>query len=290
MYKIIGADQKEYGPVTADQLNQWLAEGRVNSQTKVCPAGGSEWKTLGELPEFSLRFNTPPPLTGSPSFTSPSATNTKTSGMAVASLILGILGLVTCGVSALVGLILGIIAMGRIKKNGGALTGHGLALAGTIVSGVFLLLIPLWAAMLLPALARAKQRAQTIACVNNMKQLALAVRIYSSDHTNMPPAATWCDALKPELGVGEKVLQCPAAMHEQRCNYAYNARLDGLEEDKINPQTVLFFETDGGWNVSGGPELMLRKSRHGRIYVVAFADGSVQQLREQQLSTLRWNP
>src|SRR5256884_2188133 len=34
MYKIIGADQKEYGPITADQVRQWMAEGRANGQTQ----------------------------------------------------------------------------------------------------------------------------------------------------------------------------------------------------------------------------------------------------------------
>jgi hypothetical protein len=57
MYKIIGADQKEYGPVSAEQLRQWLAEGRVNTQTQVLPEGASEWKKLGDLPEFA---GTPP--------------------------------------------------------------------------------------------------------------------------------------------------------------------------------------------------------------------------------------
>ena len=53
MYKIIGADQKEYGPVSAEQLRQWLAEGRVNVQTQVLPEGATEWTTLGRLPEFA---------------------------------------------------------------------------------------------------------------------------------------------------------------------------------------------------------------------------------------------
>jgi hypothetical protein len=53
MYKIIGADQKEYGPVSAEQLRQWLAEGRVNVQTQVLPEGATEWTTLGSLPEFA---------------------------------------------------------------------------------------------------------------------------------------------------------------------------------------------------------------------------------------------
>jgi prepilin-type processing-associated H-X9-DG protein len=214
----------------------------------------------------------------------------KTSGLAIASLVLGILGFFTCGIGAIVGLILGIMAMSQVKKSNGLIGGYGIALAGTIISAVFLLMIPLDLAMLLPALSKAKQRAQTINCVNNMKQLALAARIYSGDHgDHFPPAATWCDAIKPNVG-SERVFQCPAGDPNQRCHYGYNARLDGVDEKTINPDTVLFFEIAGGWNVNGGPELMLRKSRHGRTYVVAFADGSVQQMSADRLASLRWNP
>jgi hypothetical protein len=39
MYKIIGADGKEYGPITADQLRAWIVEGRANAQTKVLMEG-----------------------------------------------------------------------------------------------------------------------------------------------------------------------------------------------------------------------------------------------------------
>ena len=62
MYKIIGADQKEYGPVTAEQLRQWLAEGRVNAQTQVLPEGATEWKRIGDLPEFAATTPTPGPI------------------------------------------------------------------------------------------------------------------------------------------------------------------------------------------------------------------------------------
>ena len=48
MYKIIGADQKEYGPVSAEQLRQWIAEGRVNGQTKVQAADATEWQTMAD--------------------------------------------------------------------------------------------------------------------------------------------------------------------------------------------------------------------------------------------------
>jgi hypothetical protein len=53
MYKIIGGDQKEYGPVTADELRQWISEGRLNGQSRVWAEGTSEWKALSAFPEFA---------------------------------------------------------------------------------------------------------------------------------------------------------------------------------------------------------------------------------------------
>jgi hypothetical protein len=50
MYKIIGADGKEYGPISAEVLRQWLDEGRANGQTKVLPEGATEWKTIADVP------------------------------------------------------------------------------------------------------------------------------------------------------------------------------------------------------------------------------------------------
>jgi hypothetical protein len=60
MYKIIGADQKEYGPVSAEQIRQWVAEGRVNAQTLVRPEGETEWKPLSTFPEFSAPLGAAP--------------------------------------------------------------------------------------------------------------------------------------------------------------------------------------------------------------------------------------
>src|SRR5437016_9096782 len=69
MYRIIGTDGKEYGPVTADQVRQWITEGRANAETKALPEGATEWKRLGELPEFAAALAArtgampPPPIT-----------------------------------------------------------------------------------------------------------------------------------------------------------------------------------------------------------------------------------
>ncbi len=51
-YKILGSDQKEYGPVTLEQLRQWMAEGRVNAQTMVQPEGATDWKPVSNFPEL----------------------------------------------------------------------------------------------------------------------------------------------------------------------------------------------------------------------------------------------
>jgi len=76
--------------------------------------------------------------------------------------VLGVLGLFTCGGTALFGLILGIIAMVKVGNSRSELRGKGLALAGVIVSGVFLLMVPIFAALLLPALAGAHNEARLI--------------------------------------------------------------------------------------------------------------------------------
>ncbi|MDB6113559.1 MAG: hypothetical protein JWQ62_504 [Lacunisphaera sp.] len=53
MFTILGADGKEYGPVTAGKLHEWIAGGRANLQTKARRDGETEWKILADFPEFS---------------------------------------------------------------------------------------------------------------------------------------------------------------------------------------------------------------------------------------------
>jgi hypothetical protein len=286
MYKIIGADGKEYGPVSTEQLHQWLREGRVNSQTQIQPEGAADWQPLSALPEFAAELS-PSAATPPPGVT-PTG-QAKTSGMAITSLVLGILGLFSCGITALFGLVLGIIALVKIRNSQGRLSGNGLAIAGIIVSGIFLLILPLYAAMMLPALAKAKERAQTINCVNNVKQLGLAVKMYAADNNDQfPPASKWCDAIQAYVQ-SPKPFQCPADSN-LHCAFAYNRKLDGLKEGDIDPQTVLFFESSAGWNAAGGRELFGAHKHSRTRIVVGFADGSVQQLPRSQLESLRWEP
>jgi len=63
MYTIIGGDGREYGPVSADQLRQWIATGRANGATRTKAAGSEEWKPLAEFAEFSFLAASAAPAT-----------------------------------------------------------------------------------------------------------------------------------------------------------------------------------------------------------------------------------
>src|SRR5215471_12631870 len=66
MYRVIGGDNKQYGPVTADELRRWIVEGRLSRQSLVQVEGSGEWKPLTSLPEFmeALRAQAGGPVAG----------------------------------------------------------------------------------------------------------------------------------------------------------------------------------------------------------------------------------
>ncbi len=72
MYYIQGADQKEYGPVSADQLRQWITENRLNRFSPARADGESLLKTLGDFPEFADVLGALPAAPASASSTEPS--------------------------------------------------------------------------------------------------------------------------------------------------------------------------------------------------------------------------
>lgn len=89
MYKIIGADGRQYGPIAADQIRRWIAERRVNAQTLAQSEGSTEWKPMISFPEFSSDFGAAPPP-GPGSAHNPRASNKIPAG--ICAILLGGLG------------------------------------------------------------------------------------------------------------------------------------------------------------------------------------------------------
>src|ERR1035441_693214 len=65
---------------------------------------------------------------------------------------------------------------------------------------VVIAIIGILAALLLPALSKAKARAQRTACLNNLKQINLAVQLYAGDNHDTLPAAPNTDAFFDGIG------------------------------------------------------------------------------------------
>ena len=176
-------------------------------------------------------MNDQPPLVSSvnPSPSKPS----KTSGLAVASLVLGILGL-TCIlpiIGPLLAIIFGIVALNQISKSGGQIAGQGQAIAGLITGGVSLVMIPiiiLMVAIALPNLIQARERARAGQCLNNVKGISLACAMYANDNSGKLPRNF--DDLK-EVLTSTRIFICPSAKDQTHYSYAFTGVTNRFQED-----------------------------------------------------------
>jgi prepilin-type processing-associated H-X9-DG protein len=110
---------------------------------------------------------------------------TKTSRLAIAAFVLGVLSLFTLGITAIPAVVLGIISLVRIEKSGGRLTGANFGVLGIVVPVIAILML----GILLPALARVRQIDLRTTCGSNLAGIGKAMTIYANDYQDQFPRA-----------------------------------------------------------------------------------------------------
>ncbi len=183
----------------------------------------------------------------------------QTSGLAIASLVLGILGF-TC-FSILTGipaLILGIISLGKINKSSGAVTGKGMAIAGIVLGSLSILWLPIMAGFLVPTLMKARSAADEVRCQSNMRELSKLVQMYAATHGGAVPATL--AELKDEEASLDRFTRCPS---DTDPGPSYELLQGGKRFDDLPPSSVLLREI---------------RPNHRESRNVVSADGSVERL------------
>ncbi len=110
------------------------------------------------------------------------------SGLAVASLVLGIASLIGGCITGVPAIIMGAVALNKITKSNGTLEGKGMAITG-LALGAFLAITgtAFLAGLLLPAYNVAAQKAHLIQSSSNARQIVLVLRNYAGDHNGSFP-------------------------------------------------------------------------------------------------------
>ncbi|HEX2949914.1 MAG TPA: DUF1559 domain-containing protein [Armatimonadota bacterium] len=142
---------------------------------------------------------------------------------------------------------------------------------------VVIAIIAILAAILFPVFAKAREKARQTQCVNNQKQMATAVQMWSQEHEEKFPAAAtfWTD-----IDVPAKVKQCPTAGKTVANAYVYSNFLAGKALGDIADPTHEMLVADGQHTASTAQpydNIAYTKAdlamRHQNNIVVAFADG-----------------
>lgn len=109
-----------------------MNEETTGGKGQIARQGAAGQGIPGSVPPVSLSGVMP----GAP--TAPPYPPESASGLAIASLVLSVSGFSFCGITAVVGIILGAVELGKIKRGESAPAGRNLALAGVIIGSVVL--------------------------------------------------------------------------------------------------------------------------------------------------------
>ena len=142
-YKIKGTGGAEYGPVSTEELQQWVAQNRCTRESLVEVDGSGEWVPLATLPEFQDAFAAPPAPAPAPASAEGeggvSTVIPYKNAPALIAYYVGVFCIICPPLLCFPAIILGVIGLRRVKENP-EVKGTAHAWIG-ILSGSFFLLL-----------------------------------------------------------------------------------------------------------------------------------------------------
>jgi prepilin-type processing-associated H-X9-DG protein len=146
---------------------------------------------------------------------------------------------------------------------------------------VVIAIIAILAAILFPVFAKAREKARQSSCLNNQRQIAVAILMYVQDHDEVLPdhSNVW-----PEINVDRNILMCPTKGKKVANAYVYMADLSGKALGEITEPSGEMLTADGQHAATSGAPPTYDNcaytiddldERHSNKFVCTFADGHV---------------
>ncbi|MHB9134219.1 MAG: prepilin-type N-terminal cleavage/methylation domain-containing protein [Armatimonadota bacterium] len=173
---------------------------------------------------------------------------------------------------------------------------------------VVIAIIAILAAILFPVFAKAREKARQTTCLNNQRQIAIAMQMYTQDNKEKYPlAASWAMALS-QYNIVSKVLDCPSVTHDGSLDqpdyfFVGGSFLSGtslgdikdpasapLLGDFAEPGKAPAYIDDKGTSDLGKALAATATSRHNNGAVFAYVDGHVGWLAKADINPLIFLP